>query len=213
MRKIYLLIISFFLIAALVGCDNSSPVDMPDNHESEAIGDTSSDNTDIVSESSEASEPDKNELSTETSNPVGNGDSATETPSSPESNAAEPSEADTIAITVNSDKVFIAKFYDNASAEAIIAQMPLTLDMSDYGAQEKIATLTFDLPSASTEVPSRINIGDIYLYSGNSLVLFYTSFPNVYGYVPVGYVDNVDGLVEALGAGNILVEFDVAGVH
>lgn len=113
-----------------------------------------------------------------------------------------------VAINLN-DVEFHATFYNNPSAQAIIAQMPFTLDMSDYGAQEKIAGLTFDLPSASTQVPSHMNTGDIYLYSSNNLVLFYTSFANAYPYVPVGYVEDTAGLVEALGSGNVTVTFSL----
>lgn len=115
-----------------------------------------------------------------------------------------------VTVTIN-EHTFPAKFYDNESARAIIAHMPFTLDMGDYAGQEKLARLSFDLPAASTEVPDMINIGDLHLYGGNSLVLFYTSFSNVYSYTPVGTIADTAGLVKALGSGSVQVSF--AALH
>lgn len=102
---------------------------------------------------------------------------------------------------------FTAIIYDNESAEAIVQEMPFTLEMDDYAAQEKVAELTFALPSAVTETPATINAGEIYLWSCNNLVLFYTTFSNSYGYVPVGYIEDVTGLRDALGSGSVEVTF------
>lgn len=113
-----------------------------------------------------------------------------------------------INISVGSE-VFAAEFYDNESARAIVSEMPFTLEMDDYASQEKVTGLTFALPSTSTETPATINAGDIYLWSGNNLVLFYTSFANSYSYVPIGYVVDTTGLVNALGTENVSVAFEV----
>lgn len=106
-------------------------------------------------------------------------------------------------------KTFTATFYDNDSARAVIAQMPFTLEMDDFSSQEKVAALTFDLPSARTEVPATINAGDIYLWSGNSLVLFYTTVSNSYSYVPIGSITDTSGFTDALGRGSATVSFGI----
>lgn len=49
------------------------------------------------------------------------------------------------------NKNFSAIMYNNESARAILEQMPFTLNMDDYGSQEKVTRLTFDLPSAQTQ--------------------------------------------------------------
>lgn len=104
------------------------------------------------------------------------------------------------------DKEFLAKFHDNTSAKAIVAEMPLTIKMNDFSGQEKVVPLTFDLPKASIYTPSSINVGEIYLWSGNQLVLFYTFLPsNDYRYTPIGYIEDVEGLTEALGSGNVTI--------
>lgn len=107
-------------------------------------------------------------------------------------------------------KAFSAKFHNNALAKAIASQMPFTLDMSDFLGQEKVASLRFDLPNATTETPSTIGPGEIYLWSENQLVLFYTTFSNSYSYVPIGYIEDVAGLIEALGSGSVAITFSLA---
>jgi len=87
--------------------------------------------------------------------------------------------------------------------------MPFTLKMDDYGSQDKVTRLTFDLPTALTQTTASINIGDIYLWSGNNLVLFYTTFSNSYSYVPVGYITDASELRNALGSGSVEVTFSV----
>lgn len=134
------------------------------------------------------------------------------TPSPGESEVMEQSvEADAMP-TVNIqvvDRNFTAIMYDNESARAIIGEMPFTLRMDDYASQEKVIGLTFDVPYSKTETPDKINAGDMYLWSGNNLVLFYTSFSNSYSYVPIGYITDVSGLADALGKGSVEVTFSI----
>lgn len=113
-----------------------------------------------------------------------------------------------VRITIG-EQVFTATLYDNPSAKAIAEQMPFTLDMDDYAGQEKVTQVSFDLPRASTQTPSAIRAGELYLWSGNSLVLFYTSFANSYSYVPIGAIDDTAGLTDALGSGSVSVAFHI----
>lgn len=108
-------------------------------------------------------------------------------------------------------QTFAARFYDNPSARAIVAEMPFSLEMDDFAAQEKVAELLFRLPPATAQTPATIHSGDICLWSGNSLVLFYTEFSNRYGYVVVGYVADAAGLADALGSGSVQVAFAAGG--
>lgn len=107
------------------------------------------------------------------------------------------------------NKSLSAMLYDNESARTILKQMPFTLNMDDYGAQEKVAELTFDIPSEQTITLATINEGDIYLWSGSSLVLFYTTFSNSYSYVPIGYITDISELKEILENGTVVVTFEV----
>ncbi len=106
---------------------------------------------------------------------------------------------------------FSAKLYDNDTTRALLAQFPLTLDMSELNGREKYYHLPENLPSTLTEKPETIYAGEIMLWSSNTLVLFYNTFPNSYGgYVRLGYVEDVTSLAAALGSGNVQVTFDVS---
>lgn len=109
--------------------------------------------------------------------------------------------------------VFDAQLYDTAPSRALVEQMPLTLKMADYAQQEKVAALPFALPPAGTEKPDTMHAGELYLWSGNQLVLFYTTFANSYGgYVRLGAIADTKGLVEALGSGDVTVTMRPAGL-
>ena len=53
---------------------------------------------------------------------------------------------------------------------------------------------------------SEIHAGDLKLYGSSCLVLFYESFSTSYSYTSLGYVENPEGLAEALGTGSVRVD-------
>lgn len=104
------------------------------------------------------------------------------------------------------EKTFIATLADTPSAKAFVAKLPLTLDMADYGGFEKVANIG-TLPSADHRENS-LGLGDIMLYSSNTLVLFYANHGG-YSYTRIGKVDDTNGLREALGSGNVTIKFEL----
>lgn len=113
-----------------------------------------------------------------------------------------------ISISIG-DAVFEAQLYDNESAQALVEQLPLTLKMADYAGQEKVIALPLELPPAATEKPDNIRAGELYLWSGNQLVLFYSTFANSFdGYVRLGAIADADGLAERLGRGDVTVTIE-----
>ena len=111
-----------------------------------------------------------------------------------------------LKITIGSS-VFTAVLYDNPSATAFKARLPLTLNMTELNGNEKY----YDFPSAlptNASVGGDIKAGDLMLYGSNVLVLFYKNFNTSYSYTKLGYVDNPTGLAQALGAGNVIVKFE-----
>lgn len=104
------------------------------------------------------------------------------------------------------EKTFIATLADTPSAKAFAAKLPLTLDMADYGGFEKVANIGTQ-PSVDRRENS-LGLGDIMLYSSNTLVLFYANHGG-YSYTRIGKIDNTEGLREALGSGNVTVKFEL----
>ena len=62
--------------------------------------------------------------------------------------------------------------------------------------------------SAEAESVGYINTGDIMLYGSDCLVLFCESFNTSYRYTPLGSIDNPQGLAEALGNDNVIVNIN-----
>lgn len=103
--------------------------------------------------------------------------------------------------------VFTASLYDNATANAFKALLPLVIDMEELNNNEKFFYLPDSLPAKATSVKS-IQEGDLMLYGSNCLVLFYASFNTPYTYTTIGRIDNPSGLAKALGKGKVLVRLE-----
>lgn len=114
-----------------------------------------------------------------------------------------------IKITIGTTS-FVAKTYDNATAKAFIALLPITVTMNELNGNEKYHYLSGNLP-ASPSNPSSIQNGDLMLYGSNCIVLFYDTFNTSYSYTKIGTVDNPTGLKNALGQNNPTVTFELIG--
>lgn len=104
------------------------------------------------------------------------------------------------------DFIFTATLAENSSVDALkelLAEGPLTLNMSDYANMEKGADLGVTLPQNNEQMHTQA--GDIILYQGRTFVIYYDA--NTWSLTPIGKIDNVDAeeLREALGAGDVTV--------
>lgn len=126
-----------------------------------------------------------------------------------------PVQADTRAASSNTTKmkitvgslVFTAVLYDNPSATAFKARLPLTINMIELNGNEKYYDFHSPMPTNAL-VGGNIKAGDLMLYGSNVLVLFYKNFNSSYSYTKLGYVDNPTGLAHALGTGDLVVKFE-----
>jgi hypothetical protein len=75
--------------------------------------------------------------------------------------------------------VFSATLYDNATATAFKALLPLTVNMIELNGNEKYVDLPQSLPASATN-PGTIQNGDLMLYGSSTVVLFYESFSTFY---------------------------------
>ena len=85
---------------------------------------------------------------------------------------------------------FIVRLEDNESAAALrelLKDGDKTISASNYGGFEKVCRLGATLPS--NDVQTRTSAGDVMLYSGNQIVIFYDS--NSWAYTRLGKVEDL----------------------
>ena len=107
------------------------------------------------------------------------------------------------------DTVFTATLEDNAAVREFIEMMreaPVSIDMSDYSGFEKVGPLGRNLTTENQQTTT--SAGDIVLYSGNQIVMFYGS--NSWNYTRIGKIDDLSGWEDALGSGSITAVFTLA---
>lgn len=103
------------------------------------------------------------------------------------------------------DQTFTVRLENNETAQALKAQLPLDLEMTELNGNEKYYYYS-TLPTGATR-PGTIHAGDIMLYQSNTLVIFYDTFESDYSYTRIGSVTDPEGLAEALGTGDVRVEW------
>ena len=99
-----------------------------------------------------------------------------------------------------------ADWEDNASVRALrelCRESPLTISMSMYGGFEQVGSLGQSLPR--NDVQTTTSAGDIVLYSGNQIVVFYGS--NSWAYTRLGRVSDktAEELTALLGNGDVTI--------
>jgi flavodoxin len=112
-----------------------------------------------------------------------------------------------IKITV-SGKSLPVKIEDNDATKALVAALreaSITYEAHDYGGFEKVGPLGLSLPSSDTQITTEA--GDVILFNGNQIVLFYGS--NAWSYTRIGKMkygtlDELKDFLQA-GQGNISV--------
>lgn len=106
------------------------------------------------------------------------------------------------------NKEFTATLNDSEAARELVKLLPMTINMRDHGGFEKTSSLSKSLPGRATN-PGRIEVGDLMIWSGSSLVLFYSAHRTSYSYVKLGRIDNPSGMLEAMGRGSVNVKFEL----
>ncbi len=104
------------------------------------------------------------------------------------------------------DKEIAVAWEQNESVDALIelaAESPLTVSMSMYGGFEQVGSLGTSLPSNDKQ--TRTSAGDIVLYSGSQIVIFYGS--NSWAYTKLGKVSGKTDseMTDLLGKDNVTV--------
>ena len=101
---------------------------------------------------------------------------------------------------------FTATLEDNTAVQELVEMMqegPVTIHMSDYSGFEKVGPLGRSLTTSNSQTTTVA--GDIVLYNGNNIVMFYGS--NSWSYTRIGKIDDLTDWETALGSGDITVTF------
>ena len=107
------------------------------------------------------------------------------------------------------DYTFTATLEQNQAVNELIEMMkegPVTIEMSDYSGFEKVGALGKGLTTDNHQTTT--TEGDIVLYSGNQIVIFYGS--NSWSYTRIGKIDDLTDWKKALGNGDVTAVFTVA---
>ena len=149
------------------------------------------------------------------------GDETGTAPVSPEPTAEEQTEESTpndidieeqtMQVRINDTPVSV-QWEDNESVTALmglVQEAPLTITMSPYGGFEQVGPLGTTLPRDDAQTTTQA--GDLVLYSGNQIVVFYGS--NTWAYTRLGRITDKtrSEMAELLGNGPVTVTIIMEG--
>ena len=117
--------------------------------------------------------------------------------------------SDDIKMTINNTPVTV-EWEDNQSVAALkdaLRAEPITIRMSMYGGFEQFGSLGISLSRNDTKITTVS--GDVILYSGNQMVVFYGS--NTWAYTRLGHITDKSQaeLAELLSNGNVTVTLTI----
>ena len=113
-------------------------------------------------------------------------------------------EAKETAMTLSIDgKEMPVTWEDNASVNELKEICPLKVNMSMYGGFEQVGSIGQSISRDDKQITTEF--GDIVLYSGNRIVVFYGS--NSWAYTKLGHIDlSEEELTQLLGNGDVVLE-------
>ena len=124
-----------------------------------------------------------------------------------EEQAQQPTEGEdpVMKMTINHTPVTV-EWEENEAVAALCEEVkdnPLMISMSMYGGFEQVGSLGMSLPKSDTRITTEA--GDIVLYSGNQMVVFYGS--NTWAYTRLGHITDKtrSELTQLLSNGNVTI--------
>ncbi len=120
-------------------------------------------------------------------------------------------EASDMNLMINDNKIPVT-WESNASVDALrdlIIDQPLTIQMSMYGGFEQVGSIGQSIVRNDEQITA--NAGDIVLYSGNQIVVFYGS--NSWAYTRLGHINlSQDELSDLLGSGDVKLVLEKSSI-
>ena len=116
---------------------------------------------------------------------------------------------DSVKVQINED-IFDVELENNSAVQELIKELEkgnITVNATEYGGFEKVGELGFSLPTSDENINTEP--GDIVLYQGDKISLFYGS--HSWSYTKLGKIDNISSneLKEVLGPGNVTLVFSL----
>lgn len=110
-------------------------------------------------------------------------------------------------------KTLSVELVDNAATQTLVTGLQegdITYEAHDYGGFEKVGALGRSLPTSDTQTTTQA--GDVILYNGNQIVLFYGS--NSWSYTRLGHMEystqaELESFLKA-GQGNVTVKLSLS---
>ena len=96
------------------------------------------------------------------------------------------------------------KWADTEAAAELRQQLPLARTFTELHGNEKYYKLPKHLTAADEDV-REIHKGDVMLFDGQYVVVFYQDFQTTYRYTRLGRVEAANDLDAALGAGDVFL--------
>lgn len=108
-----------------------------------------------------------------------------------------------ITLTVG-DRSMTASLVENQATRELLSLLSkgdVSINMADYGGFEKVGQLPMGFPTSNSQITTEP--GDIMLYQGNQMVIFYGT--NSWSYTRLGKIDGAtaSNIKQFLGNGNI----------
>jgi hypothetical protein len=192
MKRKFSYVLLFLMVLGAAGCGNRK--------EETLLGSAT---TETVEESEKIMEKDESEQEAETG----------------ENQVSEAQQTESEANIVNTGKMLItigdtvltATLENNESVDALTKLLEdgdLTISFSRYGGFEQVGSIGSSIPT--NDVQMTTSPGDIMLYTGNQMVMFYGN--HSWSYTRLGKIDHADAseLENILGNGDITATFSLA---
>ena len=193
LRRLFLLIMALAICLAFAGCGNRGI-------QSEEGSSGSSESASQTNPSSDHAAEDPEMDSTE--------DLISQPSESPENDPTGEETNGAMKLMIGDSEVSV-QWEDNENVAALrelVADGPLTVAMSEYGGFEQVGALGTSLPRNDVQITTQA--GDIVLYSGNNIVIFYGS--NSWAYTRLGHIElSSSEMPELLSHGDVTVKLSV----
>ena len=197
MRKFYTVLYLAIILSCMVACGKNDTQAQTPSRQAEPSTIDSSSQSDILNGSENAGESSMQETER----------NETDTAETDIQDNMEENKVENMNVQVG-DVVFSATLEENEAVSALVEMMresPVVIQMSDYSGFEKVGPLGTSLPVNNSQTTTQA--GDIVLYNGNQIVIFYGS--NSWSYTRLGHIDDLTGWEDALGSGDVTVIFSL----